>query len=179
MGKAKIFIAIILILLLVAAVGVLAIYHLYPVKYKDLVEKHAEKYGLQPEFLMAVIRAESFFKPNARSSAGAMGLMQIMPKTGTWISKKLKMEDFNVDMLFDPEVSVEMGCWYFSYLSEKYSGDEMKMLAAYNAGPGNVEKWINEDDELHHDDIQFEETQKYVRKIINAEKVYRIIYGLF
>ena len=105
-----------------------------------------------------------------------MGLMQIMPETGEWIAGKIGIEDFNAEMLEDPEVNIEMGVWYLDYLAERFDGETDTVIAAYNAGHGNVEKWLN-DGQYSADgrtlaEIPFEETRNYVKKVNRAYEIY-------
>lgn len=177
----KRFLKVVLVLLIVAAIACTAGYFIirkrYPLKFEELIEKYSDKYAIPKDFVCGVIWTESRFNEKAKSGAGARGLMQIMPETGKWIAKKLEMSDFGEDMLFDPEINIEMGCWYLSYLSRKFEGDELKIMAGYNAGPGNVEKWQKEG-KFEHSDIVFPETQKYVKRVDHAKKIYRFIYNI-
>jgi soluble lytic murein transglycosylase len=144
---------------------------LYPLEYDQIVRTHARNYGLDPAMLAAVIYTESRFKPNARSAAGALGLMQLLPDTARGIALRTGGHGFVVDDLFDPEINVRYGSWYLRNLLQKYD-DERLALAAYHAGQGNVDGWLE-----RGVDIQFPETRAYVEKVLSAEKVYRSTYG--
>ncbi len=153
----------------------------YPLKYEDLIVKYADEYEIDPYFVAAVINTESGFDTQAVSGAGAMGLMQVMPETGEWIAGKLKLEAFNKDMLLDPETNIEMGCWYLSFLKERFP-NEQTVMAAYNAGHGKVKEWLDDaqysSDGAALDAIPFKETENYVKKVTNAYEKYKAHYEL-
>ena len=148
----------------------------YPLKYEDLIDRYSQEYQLDPGLVCAVIYAESGFDPKAVSVDGARGVMQIMPDTGDWIAGKLDMDDYDADMLFEPEVNIRFGCWMLNYLYGRFSGDAKKALAAYNAGQGNVDKWMKDPscskDGLTLDHIPFRETRNYVKKVMAAHDIY-------
>ena len=102
------------------------------VPFGSMIVSEAKKNGLAPELVAAVIKAESKFHPNARSAAGAIGLMQLLPKTGRWMG---------VTNLFDPQQNIAAGTRYLKYLSDEFGGNEKEVIAAYNAGEGNVRKF--------------------------------------
>lgn len=151
----------------------------YPLFYTDIIVKEAAAYELDPYFVAAVIYCESGGRETVVSHKGATGLMQIMPKTGEWIAEKLEMDDYSEERLKEPEVNIRMGCWYLSYLFKRYEGNSVHALAAYNAGPGNVSKWL-EDPQYTQDgqltDIPFDETAAYVKKVLAAQEKYRELY---
>ncbi|MEA4854150.1 MAG: lytic transglycosylase domain-containing protein [Christensenella sp.] len=154
----------------------------YPLDYEDLILKYANEYELDPYFVAAVIKTESGFRPDAESGAGAIGLMQIMPETGQWASEKIGMENFTSDMLFDPETNIRLGCWYLSFLKERFSGDLPIMMAAYNAGHNKVQQWL-ENPEYSSDgkqltNIPYEETDNYVKKVTKAYEKYKEYYEM-
>lgn len=153
---------------------------LYPMKYQDLISKYAEGYQLDPYFVSAVIWKESRFQEDVVSSAGAIGLMQVMPETGRWISEKIGLENYSDALLTDPECNIQLGCWYLNYLTDVFQGDLTKILAGYNAGPNRVRTWL-EDPEYSSDGttlekIPFVETENYVQKVQQSYKIYRLLY---
>ncbi|HHV62453.1 MAG TPA: lytic transglycosylase domain-containing protein [Firmicutes bacterium] len=154
---------------------------LYPVHYRDLVLKYAAENNIDPILLAAVIRTESHFCPSARSRRGALGLMQIMPETGRWVACELGMRDFNDNMLYDPETNIRIGSWYLASLAKEFGGDVTVVLAAYNAGRGNVRGWLEGNrwtGRLEHlDSVPFPETRTYVRRVLHVYKWYRRLYG--
>ena len=150
----------------------------YPLKYESTIVKYAGEYGLDPYFVCAVIDTESNFDENAVSEDGAQGLMQIMPETSGWIAGKLQMDAYDI---FDPETNIRFGCWYLSFLKERFSGEEQLMIAAYNAGHNKVEEWLAEGysrDGTTLDEIPYEETKKYVDKVTRAYEEYQKLYQI-
>ncbi len=153
----------------------------YPLVHKEIVEEYCGLYDVDEYLVQSIIRAESFYDEKAVSPKGAMGLMQIMPETGEWIAEKLNLETFRKEDLFDCEKNIMMGVWYISYLSDRFDGDLNNVIAAYNAGPTNVSKWLSQTD-LSEDgknltDIPFEETKKYQETVNSAYEMYLRIYG--
>ena len=153
--------------------------YLYPYKYEEIVNKYSYEYNLDPLLVLAVIKTESNFNKDAESSKGAKGLMQIMDSTGEWIASKLEIDNFNTNMLYEPEINIEFGCWYLNNLLKEF-GDLSLALAAYNAGMGNVDRWIKEgiikEDGSDIENIPYKETNNYVRKIVRDYKIYQELY---
>lgn len=116
----------------------------YRLAYAEAILRESGAFGLDPCLVAAVIHCESRGQAEACSPKGARGLMQIMPATGEWISEKLALTSFTEDALYEADVNIRFGCWYLSYLLEKYDGEKDLALAAYNAGPGNVKKWLED-----------------------------------
>ena len=112
----------------------------YPLRYDSIVRAHAQHYDLDPSFLAAVIEDESKFDAKAKSSAGAIGLMQLQPTTAKGIAIRTGGSKFVLSDLYNPELNVRYGAWYLHHLMLKY-GDERLALAAYNAGQENVDRW--------------------------------------
>jgi soluble lytic murein transglycosylase len=135
------------------------------------VRGHARNYNLDPALLAAVIYQESKFKADARSSSGAIGLMQLLPSTAEGIALHTGGSRFEVDDLYDPEINVRYGAWYLRHLLQKY-GDERTALAAYNAGQDNVDRWRAAGRE-----IAFAETRHYVDRVEELKGIYRRAYG--
>jgi soluble lytic murein transglycosylase len=143
----------------------------YPLPYAQLVRGHARHYRLDPALLAAVIYAESKFDAKARSSSGAVGLMQLLPATAQGIALHTGGTQFRVSDLTNPELNVRYGAWYLRHLLEKY-GDEQTALAAYNAGQRNVDDW-----RARGEPIQFSETRHYVARVEQLKGVYRKAYA--
>jgi soluble lytic murein transglycosylase len=144
----------------------------YPLRYSAIVRGHSVHYHLDPALLAAVIEAESKFNPDAHSSAGAVGLMQLTPGTAKGIALYTGGHNFHVSDLTNPEINVRYGAWYLRHLLDRYHDDEQLALAAYNAGEENVDRWQSE-----HEGIQFEETRDYVKKVERLQKIYRRAYA--
>jgi len=115
----------------------------YPLHYRDLIEQYAAEYNLQPSFVAAIIRNESSFQPEAESSVGARGLMQLMPATAEWIAGKLKVEGYAFERMKDPASNIRFGCWYLRYLSSLFRGDPVCVICAYHAGQGEITTWLS------------------------------------
>ena len=151
----------------------------YPLKYRDIIETQAEKYSIDPAFLYGMIRTESNFNPDAESSAGARGLMQIMPSTGEWIAGKLD-EAFDAQRLYEPSVYLRYGCWYLRFLLDRYDGDMRTALTAYHQGQGRVDEWL-QDPEYSEDGktlsvISSSVTDTYVNRIMENYAHYQELY---
>jgi soluble lytic murein transglycosylase len=143
----------------------------YPLRYDQIVRGHARHYDLDAALLAAVIYQESKFKANARSSSGAIGLMQLLPSTAQGIAIHTGGSAFRTGDLYDPEINVRYGAWYLHHLMEKY-GDEATALAAYNAGQQNVDRW-----RARGVGIQFAETRAYVKRVEELKRIYRNAYA--
>ena len=143
---------------------------LHPLRYEQIVLGHASNYDLDPALLAAVIYQESRFRADARSSSGAIGLMQLMPETAQGIADHTGGSRFKLSDLDDPEINVRYGAWYLSHLIKKY-GSEKLALAAYNAGQQNVDNWL-----ASGEGIAFPETRAYVKRVEELKKLYRRIY---
>lgn len=177
-----------MIFLLVIAVIVLA-YGWYsgaierrfnPLEHKQIILKYSEKYNMDPYLIMAVIRTESSFKKDAVSSAGAKGLMQITDSTGAQSAEKIGIESYSSEKLFDPETNIHIGTWYLNWLLEQFDYNEKTACAAYNAGIGNVRKWLKDEryskDGINLDYIPFEETRNFVERVKKFRETYRRLY---
>lgn len=153
---------------------------IFPLDYKDTVIKYSEENDVDPLFVMSIIKAESNFNKEAKSNKGAMGLMQITPSTGKWIAEKLNEEMFEEDKLFDPDTNIRYGIWYINNLSNQFDGNLNLIIAAYNAGPGSVDKWLNDSNYSQNgedlDNIPFVETDKYVEKVNFFYNIYKFLY---
>lgn len=156
---------------------------LYPMGYKEEIKEYSFKNDLDPFLVAAIVNVESNYNKEAVSPKDARGLMQIGPQTGLWAKQELEIENYTEDLLFDPETNIKIGTWYLTRLESEFNGNLDTMLAAYNAGSGNVSKWL-EDAEYSKDNenlynIPFEETKEYVKKVKRNHKIYTIIYKPF
>jgi soluble lytic murein transglycosylase len=143
----------------------------YPLAYDSIVRGHAQNYRLDAALLAAVIYQESKFDPDARSDAGAVGLMQLRPDTARGIALRTGGSRFRVDDLTNPELNVRYGSWYLRHLLDKYD-DERLALAAFNAGQGNVDSWRDQGK-----GIAFAETRAYVDRVEELQGIYRDAYA--
>jgi soluble lytic murein transglycosylase len=139
----------------------------YPLRYSEYVRVHAREHSLDPALVAAVIYQESKFKSGAKSSSGAIGLMQLTPSTARGIAIRTHGDAFRTEDLYNPEINIRYGAWYLDNLFRKY-GSERLVLAAYNAGQGNVDRW-----RARGEDIQFSETKAYVSRVEDLQRIYR------
>jgi len=153
---------------------------LYPFHYRDLIEKYSAEYNLDPFLVAAIIRVESKFNEKAVSPKGAKGLMQISSTTGKWASKELGIKEYHEELLFNPNINIKIGCWYLNVLNKEFDNNLSLVLAAYNGGSGNVNKWLKDirysDDGYILKDIPFAETKAYLEKVYRNLKTYKILY---
>ena len=153
---------------------------LYPYPYRDIIERYAAEYGIDPLLVIAVIREESHFLPKSSSPKGAIGLMQLMPSTAKEIAGWLK-EDYSQVDLKQPEDNIRYGTWYLATLYKEFSGNTGLSLAAYNAGSGRVKGWLENSKKSSNSyllkDIPFPETKEYVQKVLKSYNKYSELYG--
>lgn len=152
---------------------------IFPKKYEEYVNKYSEELKIDPMLTFAIIKTESNFEKNIESKSGAIGLMQLMEKTAKEQAKKLNT-DYSKDILYNPEENLKLGLNYFNTLLDYYNNNYILAFTAYNAGIGNVQKWIDEgiikEDGSDFENIPFKETNMYVRKIIRNYKIYKDLY---
>ncbi len=154
----------------------------YPFPYLDLIEKWSEKYKVNPVMTTAVMRQESRFQPKAVSTAGATGLMQVMPDTAKWIAPQIQQDMKNIQ-LKDPEDNIMLGTWYLGHTHDSYQNNSLLAIASYNAGPGNVSRWLQqpnipkEDPDDFVEAIPFNETKNYVRQVFGNYWNYLRLYN--
>lgn len=152
---------------------------IYKIDYSTYVEKYADEYNVDKYLIYAIIKAESNFDETAVSSKSAKGLMQLMYSTAEEIATKLEI-NLTEENVMEPEININLGTKYISMLIQKYDNIGLA-LTAYNAGSGNVDKWI-EDGTLKSDgssleNIPFTETNNYVRKILRDYEIYKELYN--
>jgi soluble lytic murein transglycosylase len=151
---------------------------------EDAVRCAAARHDLDPNLLLAVMRVESVYNPRIISYAGAIGLMQIMPRTGTFISTRVPTEEpFTVDRLLEPELNIDFAAWYLASLVERFDGRVPLAIAAYNGGPHNVRLWMQDRSarmpmESFLETIPFDQTHRYVRRVLTHYEAYRSQLGL-
>ncbi|MFQ9296917.1 MAG: lytic transglycosylase domain-containing protein [Clostridia bacterium] len=150
----------------------------YKLEYTEYVKKYANEYNVDEYLIYAIIKAESNFEPNAESHRGAKGLMQLMYSTAEDISKRIGIE-LNEDNILEPDININLGTKYISMLIQKYNNINLA-LAAYNAGSGNVDGWIEKgtlkSDGSDIENVPFTETNNYVRKILRDYEIYKNMY---
>lgn len=145
-----------------------------PLRHEDVIRQQANEKGVDAALIAAVIYSESKFS-DATSSAGARGLMQITPAAAEEIERLSGGTTFKLDDLSDPEINIRYGTFLLRELLDRYGGDEAAALAAYNAGPGNADKWGGAD--LNVSDIPFPETRAYVEEVLEKRAAYREKYA--
>ncbi|MBI3329482.1 MAG: transglycosylase SLT domain-containing protein, partial [Nitrospinae bacterium] len=155
---------------------------LFPQFYWEAIQDGARLTQLDPLLVMGVIRQESAFNPRAISRSDARGLMQLLPSTGQEIFQRLGLGAFRGDVLFDPRINVRLGTHYLARLATAHQGNLIPTLAAYNAGPTRVKRWLQEvrfaDWDEFIENLPFEETRGYVKNVLRNYGVYRRLYAL-
>jgi soluble lytic murein transglycosylase len=153
----------------------------YPVDYASLIQSTAQQTDTSPLLLAALIRQESFFDPRAGSSAGALGLTQVIPSTAQEIAAHLGLdEEFSDQDLFRPAISILFGATYLSEQLEAFDGELAPALAAYNGGPGNAGRWLKAaagDEDLFLEEISFDQTRTYVKAVTENLVAYQALYS--
>ncbi len=155
--------------------------HFYPQEYAEYVSEYSTMYGVDETLIYAVIRTESGFRAEVESSAGAMGLMQIMPDTFDWLQNMSEgAVIYQSAELLNPEINIQYGTYFLSYLLGHYNGNEQLTVAAYNAGVANVDSWLTDSryssDGITLSTIPYSETQQYVERVENTKRVYESLY---
>lgn len=152
---------------------------IYPVRFEKLINKYAFKYKISPYLFLSLVREESHFNPDAKSPVGALGLSQIMPSTATHIEGKTVSKQ----ELMDVENNIRIGEKYFNYITQHFNGNVYLAILSYNAGFGNVEKWLNDSNisakEIDEfvENVPFSETKNYIKKILTSYWTYQNIYS--
>lgn len=176
----------ILIILVIASILILRIEHkkflkkIYPLGYSSIVSKEASANSIDPALVYSVIKTESNFNQNAKSKAGAVGLMQLTPDTFKWLQTKLKPEkEYTENDLYEPSINIKYGCKFLSILIQKYN-NRRTALCAYNAGMGTVNSWLK-DTSISSDgksltNIPYKETRNYALSVENNYKQYKELY---
>jgi soluble lytic murein transglycosylase len=153
---------------------------LFPKAYWSDLRKYSQLNGLDPFLVASLIRQESEFNAGAISRANAVGLMQLLPKTGKTVAKQVKLKGYNAPQLYTPAVNLQLGTRYFKDMVDKYNGQFEYALAAYNAGSDRVADWLGEghyrDPQEFVESIPFTETREYVQAILRNANVYRQLY---
>lgn len=152
----------------------------YPLKHIGIIRKYAAEYGLAPSLVCAVIHAESKFDEAALSRKGASGLMQIVRGSADWAAAEIGIPGYDYSRVREPEINIRIGCWLLARLTAQF-GDTDTALAAYNAGSGNVSKWLKNPaysaDGVRLTSAPFRETENYLRRVRFNLEIYRFILG--
>jgi soluble lytic murein transglycosylase len=140
-----------------------------PLRHEDIIRQQARDKDLDPALIAAVIYGESKFRDQT-SSAGAKGLMQILPETADFVARKSGGTEFEQGDLGNPQINISYGCWYLRYLLRRYDGNPVAAVAAYNAGHTRVDRWGGAGIDV--EDIRFPETKEYTRKVLDKRDEY-------
>jgi soluble lytic murein transglycosylase len=148
----------------------------YPLPYHSSFEQHAASASIPSQWAYGVARSESLFMRDVRSSAGAIGLMQLMPATGKQVAKEIQLPYSGIDTLTNAQSNIQLGITYLGQMAERYGGNRILATAAYNAGPHRVDRWLpqsgTQDARIWIENIPFNETRKYVRRVMAAEMIF-------
>jgi soluble lytic murein transglycosylase len=154
---------------------------LFPVAFWDQIKRHSKVHGLDPYMIAALMAQESTFDPQVRSHANAVGLMQVLPSTGSRYARRIGLRRFRPSMLTRPETNIRLGTAIFADMVARFGGGTHLALASYNAGEGAVARWVAERPGISReefiDDIPYPETQNYVKRIVGTAEDYRRLYG--
>ncbi|MBO5929164.1 MAG: lytic transglycosylase domain-containing protein [Clostridia bacterium] len=154
---------------------------MYPLDYIDIVNQNATTFSLPPSLVLAVIHTESRFDSEAVSPVGAKGLMQLMDGTFEWIQQKLPGDPAPLSQVFEPAINIQSGCKVLDVLFGQFEHTET-VLAAYNAGIGNVSSWLKNPDYSTDGEtltvIPFKETKNYIHRVLKAQKRYQTLYNI-
>ncbi|MCK9478044.1 MAG: lytic transglycosylase domain-containing protein [Firmicutes bacterium] len=153
---------------------------LYPALYMDIIIESAKQYNLDPLLILSVIRAESNFSEYAISHKEAKGLMQLKSDTARWCAQQMGDGGFTEEKIYEPRTNIQIGVWYLNYLIEQFEGNCRLGITAYNAGIGNVKKWLENTDYSANgnelDKIPFRETERYIKRVLNNYAIYKMLY---
>ena len=148
----------------------------YPLPYSETFQEYAAEASISPTWAYGVARSESLFMRDVKSSAGAIGLMQLMPATGKDVARRIKLPYSGLDTLTDPNSNIRLGTSYLGEMAERYRGNRVLATAAYNAGPHRVDAWLPQvgdlDARIWIENIPFNETRGYVRRVLAAETIF-------
>jgi soluble lytic murein transglycosylase len=153
----------------------------YPNAFRDLIDRWAKTYDVPPDLMQALMREESALDPEVLSAAGAVGLTQLMPATASLVAHKLGLGAVGAAELLSPETNIRLGTAYLGELLARYRGREVLAVAAYNAGEGAVDRWLQQksadEPDAFVEDIPVAETRNYVKRVLSSEATYRSLYG--
>lgn len=166
-----------IIFVCVIIAGIATIKIAYPIAYKSEISRCAERFELKQSLIFAIINEESGFDCLAKSRAGARGLMQIMPLTARWIAGEMGIENYSDELLYNPRLNIEMGCFYLRYLMDKYQNIH-KVLFAYNAGEGVMNETYSQNKPLVIETVEIVETREYIKDCLKSQQIYEKLLAI-
>jgi soluble lytic murein transglycosylase len=155
----------------------------WPPAYRDLIEEVIPREAtIDPELVWAIMREESHYRPDARSSVGALGLLQLMPDTAAQLATEQGLESFATEDLFDPKTNIQLGSAYLTQLGSRFHGRMSAAIGSYNAGPSKVSAWLRGaggrlEDDVWVEDIPYDQTRAYVKRVLRSLHAYKVFYG--
>jgi soluble lytic murein transglycosylase len=148
----------------------------YPLPWKQEFQTFSNAANISPTWAYGIARSESLFMRDVRSSAGAIGLMQLMPATGQQVAREIRLPYTGLATLTDPESNIQLGTSYLGQMAKRFGGNSVLATAAYNAGPHRVDRWLpeqgSEDARVWIENIPFNETRKYVKRVLSAQTIF-------
>jgi soluble lytic murein transglycosylase len=156
----------------------LAYWHaLYPFPFVEVIEQQSQRHDLNPLLVTALIRQESRFEPDIKSKVGAVGLMQMMPKTGAWAAQNLNLKTYTLE---NPDDNIKLGTWFLDQIHRTFKNNSLLAVASYNAGQGNMAKWMQQRKSMDPDEfveaIPYDETKDYVKQVFGNYWNYLRLY---
>ncbi|PWI58130.1 hypothetical protein BM613_05070 [Sulfoacidibacillus thermotolerans] len=152
----------------------------YPIYYYPVIQREAQVAQVDPFLIAALVRVESHFREDDISHAGAIGLMQLMPDTASWAAQKIGMKKYTRADLALPSINIRLGSWYMAYLLRMFHGNLPEALAAYNAGPNRVRRWLRKGvwsgEEMTINDIPVRETRHFVARVLYTYETFSRFY---
>lgn len=148
--------------------------------YQQDIVTYSEKNNIDPFLVAAIIKNESGFNHKAVSQVGAVGLMQIMPETGSWIAEQMGLKGYTDDQLYESKTNIRMGCWYVGELEHEFKRNMVLLLVAYNAGRGQAKEWMEQNSWDYNfnspEQIPYPDTREYVVKVLRDRDKYYLLY---
>lgn len=179
---------VLLICMIVSFIGLKLIKtFVYPIRYFDIIKEEAVNNNIDPYLILSIIKTESSFNADATSNKNAKGLMQMIDSTAEEVNNNINLSDDIEESnsyidIYDANTNIALGCNYFASLVKRYDGNYYLAICAYNAGLGNVDKWIADGtispklDDYENTSIPFKETENYLKRVITTYKMYKILY---
>lgn len=169
-----------ILVILIIVLSVLIVKRLFPVRYGEQIDTYCSEYGVDKSLVLAIIKAESGFDVNAKSLAGATGLMQLTEETALWCGQQMGLT-FTTEDINNPETNIRIGIWYLSYLLNETKSENIAIIS-YNAGINKVREWIDTDvideNNVNFENIPYDETKNYIKKVLLYKQIYSILYNI-